>query len=380
MNYIGSKYSLLPEIENILSEQNVPAGGIALDLFAGSGAVAQCLKQRGHVVYANDWQEYAYVTNMALIALDELPMFERLLAAGPIPAGNAVESLNINGRRVLPADQPCARILSYLERLPGQDGAFYQAYCEGGAAGRLYYAQENGRRIQAIRDQIEAWNAAGLLMFEEKAWLVACLIEAADRVANTASVYGAYLKRVKATAHKPLRLAALQPIASPGPVSGHRVWRQDGLEVLDSLAADAPLRLVYVDPPYNHRQYAANYHILETIARWDLAEFAPRGVTGLRPAETQRSDFCIQSMVEKTFRRLFEQVNAEYLLFSYNNEGLLSEEKLLGLFEEFCTDVQFRRIRFKRFRADVDGTNRVYKADHTQEFLILGRPRRALSV
>ncbi len=107
-----------------------------------------------------------------------------------------------------------------------------------------------------------------------------------------------------------------------------------------------------------------------------MDQFDPRGVTGLRKPEEQRSDFCIRSVVEAAFRRLFERMNSEYLLFSYNNEGLLSKEKLLELFEEFCSDVSFTQIKFKRFRADIDRENRVYKADRTREFLILGRLNR----
>jgi adenine-specific DNA-methyltransferase len=198
-------------------------------------------------------------------------------------------------------------------------------------------------------------------------------------VANTASVYGAYLKHVKKTAQKPLTLVALHPISSSHPASQHRVFCQDSLTLLDRFAP-GQLCLTYVDPPYNHRQYASNYHILETIARWDLDQFEPRGVTGLRDAQQQRSDFCRRSAVEAGFRILFERVNSHFLLFSYNNEGLLAEEKLLELFETFCTDVQFRQIRFKRFRADVDHENRVYKTDHTHEFLVLGKPVSALLI
>jgi adenine-specific DNA-methyltransferase len=378
MNYIGSKYSLLQEIASVLDACQVPRQGIALDLFAGTGAVAQFLKLRGHVVYANDWQHYSYVTNVAFIEHNTFPAFERLLAdrrwrerISDAAPGGEILTFSINGRGPLASDLPCAQVLRYLDQLPGQRGPFYEAYCHGGQAGRMYYSRENGLRIQAIRDQIEVWSDEKLVTPKERAWLVACLIESADHVANTASIYGAYLKHVKRSAQKPLALVALQPAASALPAERHRVFCEDSLQLLERLGQ---LRLVYVDPPYNHRQYAANYHVLETIARWDLGQFEPRGVTGLRDAGAQRSDFCMRSTVEAAFRRLFERVKSEYLLFSYNNEGLLPEEKLRGLFREFCSDVEFKKIPFKRFRADVDHENRVYKADRTREFLILGKP------
>lgn len=384
MNYIGSKYSLLGEIEQMLADHRVPCDGIALDLFAGSGAVAQLLKQRGHIVYANDWQHYACVTNVAFIELHDYPAFDALLGdpfwSGQIAHAPQISILaySIQHRGTPVGDRSCAWVLSYLDALAGSSGPFFETYCQGGSAGRTYFERENGRRIQAIRDQIEGWGQAGLITAAEKAWLIACLIESADRVANTASVYGAYLKRVKRTARQPLRLVALKPIASPHPAEQHRVFCQDGLALLQALTragAGECLRLIYIDPPYNHRQYAANYHILETIARWDLDRFVPRGITGLRDAGEQRSDYSLRARVEDGFRRLFEAAHADSILFSYNNEGLLPEDRLLGLFEEFCSEVDFRQIRFKRFRADVDRANRVYKADHTHEFLVWGRPK-----
>ena len=381
MNYIGSKYSLLNEIEAVLQVHDVPCDGVALDLFAGTAAVAQLFKRRGHITYANDWQRYAYLTGVAFIEYNDFPTLDRLLSApgwrDPIDAasGRPILSHSIQGRDLLPEGLPCVRVLRYLDQIPGCRGPFYEAYCCGGKARRMYFSRQNGMRIQAVRDQIEVWSKEGLISAQEKAWLVACLIESADRVANTASIYGAYLKHVKRSARKPLALVALRPSPSSHPADQHRAFCQDGLELLTQFEGQR-LRLVYVDPPYNHRQYASNYHILETIACWDMASFSPRGVTGLREAEELRSDYCLRSAAEEAFQKLFARIDAEYLMFSYNNEGLLSEEKLLALFESHCTETHFRRIPFKRFRADVDHENRVYKADRTHEFLILGKPKR----
>lgn len=382
MNYIGSKYSLLEEIESALDIYPVPREGVALDLFAGTGAVAQLLKLRGYVTYANDWQRYSYVTNVAFIELNALPDFGTLLAdskwgtrIGKVASGKEIATYSIISREPLRKNLPCAQVLRYLNQMPGRSGPFYETYCQGGAAGRMYFSRENGLRIQAIRDVIESWGEAQLILPKEKAWLVACLLESADRVANTASVYGAYLKHIKKSARKALTLRALQPISSEHPADQHQVFCEDSTELL-SRFPPSELQLIYIDPPYNHRQYASNYHILETMACWDMDQFKPRGVTGLRDPGEQRSDFCLRSAVEDAFRQLFEQIHSRYLLFSYNNEGLLSQERLLGLFEEFCTDVHFNQIRFRRFRADVDHENRVYKADHTREYLVLGKPRR----
>jgi adenine-specific DNA-methyltransferase len=381
MNYIGSKHSLLPEIQIILDDHHVPAQGIALDLFAGTGAVAQLLKARGHVTYANDWQRYSYVTTTAFLAFNHFPEFEPLLGSDSWEEGVAGESLpveiptySISGRDSLPAELPCAQVVGYLDGIEGKSGPFYEAYCQGGQARRMYFSRKNGLRIQAIRDAIEGWEEQGLLCPGEKAWLIACLIESADRVANTAAVYGAHLKHVKRSACRRMRMVALRPTPSPHPAGRHRVFCQDGLALLDRLA-DTKINLIYVDTPYNHRQYAANYHILETIARWDVDQFEPRGATGLREAEELRSDFCLRRSVEDAYGQLFSRLRCDYVVLSYNEEGLLGKQTLSALFHEFCTDVDFREIERKRFRADIDRANRVYKRDQLHEYLVLGRPR-----
>lgn len=382
MNYIGSKYSLIPEIERVLNEKSVPAGGIALDLFAGTGIVAQYLKRRGHIAYANDWQYYSYLTCVAFIEHNELPSFGTLMKDShwgkKISQCPLSPNISICSTRKNPSigfNNSVFPVLSYLTHLPGKAGRFYDAYCEGGESGRLYFSRENGLRIQAIRDLIEQWSDDELISPNEKAWLVASLIEGADRVANTASIYGAYLKHVKRSAQKSLQLCIMDPVSSLHDDRQHRAFCMDSETLLGELNG-TPLQLVYIDPPYNSRQYNANYHILETIARWDLDYLQPRGVTGLRSLGENKSDYCRKGRVEGAFRRLFGLINAEYVLFSYNNEGLLSREELEAIFGEYCSAVDFQEIPYRRFRADNDGDNRVYKGDTTVEYLILGKMRR----
>lgn len=383
MNYIGSKFSLLPDIERVLDTSGVPASGIALDLFAGTGVVAQFLKRRGHVAYSNDWQYYSYLTCVANIEHSELPQFRALVGdkywrsrIGNRPSGSRLPVFSTEMVESASPDSPAAQVLSYLREVPGESGTFYQTYCEGGACGRLYFSNENGLRIQAIRDHVENWSRAKLITQQERAWLVASLLEGADRVANTASVYGAYLKHVKRSAQNPLKLCMPMPVASPHSEGQHRAFCEDSEHLLRELS-DAHLTLVYIDPPYNSRQYNANYHILETIARWDLDQFEPKGVTGLRNSRENRSDYCSKPKVLAAFRRLLSLMNTDHVLFSYSNEGLVSKQELEAMFHDYCCDVRFEELPYKRFRADNDGENRVYKGDFTMEYLILGSFGRA---
>jgi adenine-specific DNA-methyltransferase len=382
MNYIGSKYSLLDEISGSLESFGVPPTGVAFDAFAGTGVVSQFLKSRGHVVYANDWQHYSYVTNRAFLLLDELPGFRKLLGHdrwGIVigeTADHAVPLFSIS-RQGQERSGDFAQVIAYLDQLPGRKGDFYEAYCEGGEAGRTYYSCENGLRIQAVRDCIEQWLYEGLIDDLEHSWLVASLVESADRVANTASVYAAFLKHIKKSAHKPLRLLALEPIRPPYPAVGHQVFRGDVLDVLAN-HSNSDQVLTYVDPPYNHRQYASYYHILETISRWDLGAFEPRLKTGLRGKTENLSPFCSKRGAYQAFDKLLNLVKSNVLLFSYNNEGVLGEAELIGLIEAHFGTVDVRKVAYQRFRADNDSKNRRYKANSTQEFLILASGKRKL--
>lgn len=378
MNYIGSKYSLIHNISSLI-EEHIPDKKRALDLFSGTSTVAQQLKLLGFETYANDWQYYSFITASSYLAFDDYPDFKRLLENTNIAeqfhsrrATSTFTVHSVHNRAQVSQANNAFKVLWYLENLEGKEGSFYHEYCEGGSAGRLYYSRENGKKIQAIGDQISAWKNQGFLSEQEHYWLRASLVESADRIANTASVYGAFLKKIKKTAQKHLKMIALSPISSPEKELQHQAFCSDASTIFKDKALPK-MTLVYLDPPYNHRQYSGNYHILETIAKWDLDSFTPRGKTGLRDSAEQASPFCSRVKAYKAFDQLFSTLQSQYLLFSYNNEGLISEEELTKLFHKYCSEVQFFKLEYGRFRADNDSETRQYSADSVVEFLILGR-------
>lgn len=358
MNYIGSKYSLLSDLDAIIDSLRLPKSGIALDLFSGTGAVAQLLKHKGHQTYANDWQHYAYVMASAHLRHNKYPTFPKLHHSSPWK-----ELLNTSKTRLIipthsvlkkrssSAHQPSNKILHYLNNLPGKTGPFYEAYCEGGIEDRLYFSKKNGMKIQAIRDQIEIWQRQELILKDEIHWLIACLLESADRVANTASIYGAYLKKLKSAAEKDLHLIAVHPIASKHVPTKHKTFNKEAIKLLTDLKSK-PIDFTYIDPPYNHRQYSDNYHILETLSRWDLPDFIPRGKTGLRPAHELSSNFCKKRRVERSFQKLLTKLTSKTMMISYNNEGLLDEKTLITMVRDLYPKIRFIKIPHKRFKAD----------------------------
>jgi len=221
-------------------------------------------------------------------------------------------------------------------------------------------------------EAIAGWQRDGRVDAVEAAVLVASVIETADMLANTASVYGAYLKQVKKSAQAAfvLRLPRL-PRADGRPHEAHQL---DALALVQGLGR--PVDVLYMDPPYNQRQYHANYHVLETLARWDLDAFEPRGKTGLRPGDDQRSPFCSSRQVAGAFEALVMGADARHVLVSYSEEGLLPEADLVALLER-KGQVDLHTIAYKRFRADSDHAQRRYKSDVVREFLFwteAGRP------
>lgn len=375
MNYIGSKQRLLGEIARSFARNGLPAQARILDLFAGTSAVGAWARQQGHEVWANDLMAYAHLRAQALVQAQGYPRFEALLAQHP-----EIASLNAEAPRVpfgpgpAPGEEATRlrQVLRFLESLRPQRGAFSEAYGEGGAGQRLYFAREVAERTQAVRDRIAAWQAAGWLEEVEFALLVSSLIESLDHLANTASVYGAHLKQLKASAKAPFALRLPHLALADG--KGHRAYREDALGLLERLAREgARFDLVYLDPPYNGRRYDANYHLLESLALWDLDRFEPRGRTGLRPT-SEASPFCSKRRVGQAFRDVLAAAGrlAPRVLVSYSEEALLEEDKLSTLLKDWAGPkgrTDFHSLAYQRFRADQDGEGRRYKSDGVREFL-----------
>ena len=170
-------------------------------------------------------------------------------------------------------------MLAFITSLPGKTGFIARNY--GPDADRLYYTRENARKADAIRQAIERWRKQQVITEQEYFYILCSLLEAIDQVANTASVYGAFLKKFKDSARKPL---ILRPLHLSNHAKGCKAFNEDANHLIQKMKCD----VLYLDPPYNRRQYGANYHVLETIAAYDKPVI--RGITGMRGY--QRSRYC----------------------------------------------------------------------------------------
>lgn len=321
MRYIGGKSNLLTDIGNVITSSTVNVHTV-IDIFSGSGVVSSYLKANGYDVIGNDIMYFSYVLSRGTTALNETPSFEVLGIPDPIRYLNGL-TLETSG-------------------IDLRDCYIYQNYSPHDDVSRMYFQNENAVKIDLIRITIERWKKENLINEDEYFYLLAALIAAVPYVSNIAGVYGAYLKHWDARTYNPLVLRL--PNIVPG--RNRAVFHNANC---DQLLPDITGDLLYADPPYNARQYLPNYHVLETIARYDNPTI--HGVTGMRDYEQQKSDFCTARGVEDAFRRMIEAANVRYVLISYNNEGLLSTERLSALCNEYAVNHSFRlhEIDYRRY-------------------------------
>ncbi|NVP18014.1 DNA adenine methylase [Candidatus Gracilibacteria bacterium] len=349
MNYIGSKKSLLEFIEKSIAKVVSEKDYKFSDLFAGTGIVGRYFKEKGHSVIANDLQYYSFVINKNYIENHKPLEFKGLF--------DIIEKLKdteILKRKDL--------VLNFLDSLKGKKGFIYKNYSVGGTKGqeheRMYFSDENAMKCDAIRTQIEDWKKSESINENEYYFLLASLLENIDKVANTASVYGAFLKKLKKSAQVLMNLKPADFFLND---HEHTVYNSDINELIKNTSHD----VVYLDPPYNERQYSANYHVLETIAKYDNPEI--RGKTGMRDYSMQKSLYCRKTEVKNSFRELIQNIDAKYVFLSYNCEGLMSFDDIKEVMSERGEYGVFTK-EYRRFKADKTEA-RNHKKDSVTEYL-----------
>jgi len=284
IKYIGSKKKLVEQIAGLVD--GLPGVRSVCDLFSGTSRVGHALKRRGYRVHANDHNLYAATLARCYVQADR--------------------------RRLL---SEVERLLRELAALPGEPGYFTQTFCEASR----YFKPKNGARVDAIRERI----AALALEPELEAVLLVSLMEAADRVDSTCGLQMAYLKSWAARAENDLELRVPDMLDGKGSAS-----QLDALECVRSGSYD----LVYVDPPYNQHKYLNNYHVWESLVRWDKPEVY--GVACKRvDCREYDSAFNSKKRIGSALRDLLDAIDARYLIVSFSDEGHLDEASVRELLQ-----------------------------------------------
>ena len=343
MRYIGNKTRLLPFIRRALKKSGIPVGSVH-DAFAGTASVSRALKTDGWRVHSSDLLMSSYVFQRAYV-----------VANCPDPL----------------LDDMCRELSS----LPPSDGFISRHFSPAGgthSAGRMYFTETNAGRIDAAREEIERWRRAGTVGDDSYYILLAAIIEGADRVANTAGVYASYMKKWQPNARRSFELELEPPIPGSQPANAYLMDATAAAETIGEVD------LLYIDPPYNSRQYVAYYHIPEILARgWSDSPPAIRGKVGLLAGDEGRSQWSHGRRVRKLFSGLLQASRAGYALVSFNSEGHLEPEALLSLLKRASLDGQVAHFsqRYRRYRADSDREGRHYHRDIALEHLYMVRLR-----
>lgn len=417
MRLLGNKCRLVGEIEKLVSERGI-VGGTFFDIFSGTSSVGAHFKRLGFRVVANDHLSACYTKAVAAIEVNRYPDFAGLRDKyrAVFASRTFRESLRVQARLDLPfrrlggeeeaspapADarsgppdgkarsrrrspdaassgrpsvdsgawgdpRPLEEAVHLLSTcVAPKEGLISRNYCPGGARKAMYFTDANGRRIDGMLDFLRENYRERVLTRWELHLLLSALLDAADRVANISGTYGSYLKTFQPNARASLTLKAPEVIVSG---LAHEAHREDANELVRKVSAD----VLYVDPPYNDRQYAANYHILEVIAEHhrveDLEEYesALYGKTGLRPYEDLKSAYCVAPSSRSEGRNalsamtdLILSCRARHVVVSYNEEGLLTREELGAILSRFSGKRSFdyetgmRTVLYRRFRSDAD--------------------------
>lgn len=283
IKYLGSKRLLVPAI--VAEVRELAPRGTVVDLFSGTARVGCALKAAGYRVLANDHLAFAETVARCYVQAD----------------------LEDHGAAT-------EKLIRELNALPGQPGWFTATHCE-----RSRYLQpKNGARVDAIRAAI----AAKALSPELEAVLLVSLLEAADRVDSTTGVQMAYLKQWSARSFNDLelRLPALQPRAPSGKGQASGWEAREGAR---RLSGD----IAYLDPPYNQHSYLGNYHVWESLVRWDRPEVY--GVACKRlDCKERKSDFNRRASFLAAWRETVAAVDARHLIVSFSDEGFLSRAQM----------------------------------------------------
>lgn len=345
--YIGSKEKLANIIIDYIL-QEIPTAKSVIDLMAGTGNMSLAFRKRGLKVLASDVMTYSYHHLCVQLLLNKSPYFNGLIGIVPKLKYDSYNNY--------------LQVLNFLNNCDGVEGYFFNEFSPNGnpinaTKPRCYYTPENAKKIDSLRNIISLWSKNKFITAIEHSLLLHNLIVDSNDIANIAGTYGHYLSHFVKRSQSNLILRPWQFDDSDN-IYGHSIKQGYAEEISSALSAD----VCYIDPPYIRRQYAANYHILETIAREDFPQAI--GESGLRPWRDQYSNFCSKVKIRDSFDKIISSIGCNHIFISYSEDGLLSLNQLLEFLSNYG-QVKYFSIEYKRFKS-----NNSKKKNIISEYLI----------
>ncbi len=354
--YIGNKRRLLKALHRVFSrletEQSIKT---MLDPFCGSGSVSRLGKYMGYKVFANDWEEYSRIINYCYLGLSPQEAEDLYSRQGGLK--NVLFQLNnLEGEPSRP----------YFSKYYSPENTLLADYRRE----RLFYTRENGLFLDRVREKIETLYPLSLCSGDRNAekaknLLIAMLIYEAATHANTSGVFKACHKGFGGHGRDALkRIMAPMSLEYPVLIDGMSadVGSMDARDWCAARSAD----LCYLDPPYNIHQYGSNYHMLNSVARWDLLEVPVeldvngimKNKAGIRNDwQNTRSPFCRKKSASGALRELLGVVDARYIVLSYNSDGVIPFDELMDILSDQGR-VELFAENYTQYRGGKQGLNR----------------------
>ena len=320
MRYIGSKTNLLKNID-LFIRKNIPKedANSFFDAFSGTASVGYYFKDK-YKIYSCDNLYFSYLLQKCLIETNIQPDFSRL-------------------SKKIKTDP-----FNYFNNIQKEtSGLVFHNFSHRGKEGRKYFSEKNGKKIDFILKELSRWKKNDLLNLEEANYIKGCLIYHLPSFSNIGGTYGAYLKKWDKRALKPIKF---YPLPYKNNKKRNKSYFDNLINVVHKINAD----ILYLDPPYNARQYAPNYHVLETIALEDFKNL--KGVTGLRDYASQKSDFCNKNMSKQSLDKILKETKSKYVVMSYSSDGIMSIDDILDIFKNSLksNSIILEKIPYRKFK------------------------------
>lgn len=303
--YLGNKYKLLGFIEDIISEKCGEINSFC-DIFSGTGVVGERFNNGKIKIISNDLLNANYVCLKAFL------------------------SSNKDTKKEI------SKKINYLNNVKAKKENYFSKHFGG-----TFFTIENAKKIGAIREEIDNISESK----EEKDILLCSLIYAVDKVANTVGHYDAFRKKLDST--QPLKI--LVPDIDYSNNSENEVYNEDSNSLIRKISCD----VLYIDPPYNSRQYCDAYHLLENLSEWKKPKV--EGVGKKMNRSHIKSNYCLKSATQ-AFEDLIRNANCNHILLSYNNTSETKDSRSNARIKDF--DI----IRILKEKGEVEIFEKDYKA------------------
>jgi adenine-specific DNA-methyltransferase len=320
MRYLGNKTKLLDFIEKVIIKHNIK-GEVFADLFAGTGSVGDFFKDKYKII-SNDFMYYSFVFSKAKLSNKKIPQFKTFIAR-----------YNKN-------------IFDWLNDKKFEANNHFFVYNNYTPIGeRMFFTEANGLKIDGIRITIEELYRDLIIDESEYFFLLASLLESITKVSNTSGTYEAFFKFWESRAAKDFKIEPLEFFDNEIK-STNEIYNDDSNLVIRKIKGD----ILYIDPPYSVTQYASAYHILETVARYDIPLI--KGVGGKRDKGKNVSLYSRKQFALEQFEDLFRQSDFKHILISYSNQSIVPLTELIELARLFSIDqeVYVEDVNYKEYQ------------------------------